>query len=464
MPTGIREQYFDIFSKKGVEYPASGNLSKPVIGSLSPGCRTCIAGTWSCLYISCGCTKKCFFCPTPQKQSDGHIKTNVPEKLSFNSAKDYIEYLKVFDFNGIAFSGGEPLLATDTIVEYTKEIKRVFGDKHYFWAYTNGDPATTQNLSRLKKAGLNELRFDIASNDYDLTAVTKAVKFIDTVSVEIPAIPEDIDKLKSIIKELEQIGVKYLNMHQLMKTEYNSERMNQRGYSPVNEDLYPDNTPILESELAALEILKYAIELKSGLGINYCSRCYKSRFQGMANRRRAIVFCGDKEPHPTETGYLRKAAVDASTKQAAFIKQQLNETEFEMTSEGDISQLVFPLERFHLLLTEDYQKADVIYYDPVLALANSDSSIDKSQEMIGGNSISFQANEIFRSTLDNTVSAFLFNSLFIARNDIKSVIKELLDVYELGEEKATEMVHDVKEFYKRFQGVEYLSPDLDPYD
>ncbi len=462
MPTGIRDEYFKFFNKIGVKYPASDNLSKPAIGSLSPGCRTCIAGTWSCIFITGACTRHCFYCPCPQ--NDRNKKPIVPENLSFATVHDYIGYLKKFDFKSVSFSGGEPLLAINRILEYMKEIKRCFGDKLYIWAYTNGDLVTGQKLSLLKQAGLNELRFDIAANNYDLTAVEKAVEYIDTVSVEIPAIPEDMENLKSILKEMEKIGVKHLNLHQLMKTEHNSENLNQRGYSPVNEKLYADQTPIMESELAALEILKHAIEMKSDLGINYCSRCYKSRFQGMGHRKRAALFCKDKKPDLTETGYLRKMAIDVSIEEAAIIKSHVNETEWEMTVEGEKSELVFPLDYFHLLLTENYHKAVVIYYEPFLVPANNETTVEVPSEMFAGNNIFFQKNVKFRKTLDNIISAFLFNKLFIEKINIEMVAKELLHVYGLNEDSGEEIIHDINEFYERFQEAEYLSHDLEPYD
>ncbi|MFC1849774.1 radical SAM protein [candidate division CSSED10-310 bacterium] len=462
MPTGIRDEYYKFFNKNGVKYPAAGNLSKPTIGRLSPGCRTCIEGTWSCIFINSVCTKHCFYCPAPQ--NDRNKQPVVPENLSFASAQDYIEYLKKFDFKGIAFSGGEPLLALDTLLEYMNEVKQCFGDTHYIWAYTNGDLVTGQNLSLLKKAGLNELRFDIIANNYDLTVVEKAVEYIDTVSVEIPAIPEDMDNLKSILKELEKIGVKYLNLHQLMKTEHNSENLNQRGYSLVNEKLYPDQTPIMESELAALEILKHALEMKSDLGIQYCSRCYKARFQGMAHRKRAALFCKDKKPDLTKTGYLRKVAINASTEEAAFIKSHVHETEWELTVEGESSKLVFPLHYFNVLLTENYHQAEVIYYEPHLAPTNNKTTVEESTEMVGGNNICFHKKEKIRTTLDNITSAFLFYKLFIEKINIELVKKELLNVYGSNDDSVGKILHDIKEFNDRFQEVEYLPPDLEPYD
>jgi pyruvate formate-lyase activating enzyme-like uncharacterized protein len=465
MPSAIREAYFNFFNQNEVTYPASGHPSKPALGSLSPGCRTCIEGTWSCLYITGACTRNCFFCPSPQSNENRDRQPVVPENVSFASAHDYVEYLKQFDFRGISFSGGEPLLVMGRVLDYMKAIKRCFGDRHYIWVYTNGDLVTNETLLLLKKAGLNELRFDIAANGYDLGAIKKAVDYIDTVSVEIPAIPEDVELVKPLLKEMENIGVKHLNLHQLMRTSHNSEHMKRRGYSPVNEALYPCQTPILESELAALELMKHAVDTKINLGINYCSRCYKAKFQGMANRKRAALFSSGNLSDVSGIGYLRKMAIDASTEEAAVIKSRVGETGWEITAEGETLKLIFSLEHFDALLTQHYRRADVIYYEPILTLANGNASAGVSPpEATGGNGLCVYKNVKFRVTLENVTSAFLFYKLFVERSAVETVAREVLDAYGLSEDDGGEILYDINEFYENYQEVEYLSKTLDPYD
>lgn len=463
MPSDIRKEFFEFFDNNGVVYPALGNISKPVIGNVSPGCQKCIAGTWCCLFITGDCTRKCFFCPSIQRECDRNINPFVPENILFTSIHGCLEYLEKFDFEGISFSGGEPLLALDKVVEYIQGIRRWFGDKHHIWLYTNGDLVTREILSLLQQVGLNELRFDIAANNYDLAAVKLAVEYIETVTVEIPAIPEDKENLKPILREMKEMGVKHLNLHQLMKTENNAESLEQRGYSTVNEGLYPTQTPIMESELAALELLKHAIETKLDLPINYCSRCYKSRFQGMAHRKRATLFCKDSEVDHTETGYLRKVVIDASTEEAALIKDLVDESEWETKAEGGKTELFFPLDYFNVLLKEDYQKADIIYFEPVLVPAGNITGTEVLTEVFAGNNVCLYKNVKFRMTLDSIISAFLFSKLFIEKKSVDVVANELLHFYGLTTENGGEIIQDTNEFHDRFQEAEYLSHDLEPY-
>lgn len=459
----IRDEYFNYLNDNGVVYPASGNMTKPAIGNVSPGCQRCIAGTWCCIFVTGDCTKKCFFCPSTQSECNRHINPYVPEGIIFSSVHGCLEYLDRFEFEGVSFSGGEPLLAIDKVLEYITGIRRWFGNKHHIWAYTNGDLITEDMLLHLKQAGLDELRFDIAANNYDLTAVTKAVEFIDTVTVEIPTIPEDKEILKPVLKEMKKIGVKHLNLHQLMRTESNAESLDQRGYSTVNEDVYPSQTPIMESELAALEILKYALDTNLDLPINYCSRCYKFRFQGQAHRRRAAQFSGANPSEQTETGYLKKLVIDGATEEAATIKELAAENEWVMTGEGDKAELIFPLEYFNVLLKENYQKADVIYYEPILARLSNINGNEVLTEIFAGDNVCLYKNIKSRKTLDSIISAFLFNKLFIEKLSIESVIQELLNFYGLNAESGQEIIRDTLEFYASFQEVEYLPNELEPY-
>jgi uncharacterized protein len=62
---------------------------------------------------------------------------------------------------------------------------------------------------------------------------------------------------------------------------------------------------VLESELCALRLVRYALEQKIALPVNYCSFPYKRRFQHAAARRRAAqTVCAPGEV-VTEPGYLR---------------------------------------------------------------------------------------------------------------------------------------------------------------
>lgn len=215
--------------------------------NLSPGCRICIEGQWSCLFINGKCNGKCFYCPTSQ-DTIGLPTTNT---LSFQNPKEYAAYLQVFGFQGASISGGEPLLTFDMSVRFIRSIKNRFGEDMHVWLYTNGILANRDNMRKLADAGLDEIRFDIGATGYNLRHLNHAVGIIPTVTVEIPAVPEELERMKNLLPSLYDSGVQHLNLHQLRLTPYNFEKLVARGYR----FLHGKKVTVLDSELTALELL-----------------------------------------------------------------------------------------------------------------------------------------------------------------------------------------------------------------
>lgn len=290
------------------------NGAKLFTGTLSPGCRQCTEGAWSCLFINGICNGHCFYCPTSQT-SKGVPTTNT---LQFPIVRDYNEYLKVFQIRGVGISGGEPLLTFDRTLQYLEKIKLKFGPELHVWMYTNGMLLTAEKLKRLKAAGLDEIRFDISADGYNLDKAGMAVGEIASVTVEIPAIPEDAAILKEKIVEMSGLGVGYLNLHQLRCTLHNREKLAARPYTFV----HGPKITVLESELTALEMLQFAVENQVRTSVNYCSFIYRHRYQNMGARRRAATAI--RKPHETitATGHIRSLAVAGTTEQLTMLASQ----------------------------------------------------------------------------------------------------------------------------------------------
>lgn len=282
----------------------SFNGSKVSCGDLSPGCITCGQGVWSCMFINGLCTANCFFCPQDRKMK----KERSPmtgEGIEFDDPEDYIDYLEKFGFKGVGFSGGESMLVMDKLLLYIRKIRERFGNAIYIWIYTNGDVSDPAKLKKLKEAGLDEIRFNISARNYDLRQVELATDFIKKVTVEVPAIPEDYELLKNCLLKMRKIGVDYLNLHQLLTTKYNFRNYIKRNYT----FLHYLGIPILESEITALKLIKYASDNSIKLKINYCSQVYKNRFQGKGHRIRAVALAKEDFEGITKSGYIRRLSI-----------------------------------------------------------------------------------------------------------------------------------------------------------
>jgi pyruvate formate-lyase activating enzyme-like uncharacterized protein len=264
---------------------------------LSPGCQSCATGGWSCLFINGRCNAACFYCPTSQDDTGDPLTNGIP----FATPEDFAEYVALFGFTGASISGGEPLLTLDRTLAYLQAVRRRCGDSVHLWMYTNGILLTEEIAAQLRSAGLNEIRFDIGATNYNLSKLRLAVGVIDTVTVEIPTVPEEEELLRDKLAEMAAAGVQHLNLHQLRLTPYNLKHLANRPYTFI----HGESVTVLESELAALRLVRYAIEQGIDLPVNYCSFPYKRRFQHAAARRRGIPFIRSAGEEITEAGYLR---------------------------------------------------------------------------------------------------------------------------------------------------------------
>jgi len=294
------------------------NDTKPFHRAISRGCHLCGEGAWSCLFINNLCNAGCFFCPARQ---DNHDEPGT-STLTFSSPEDYCDYLQEFGFKGASISGGEPLLAFDRTLSFLRHIKERFGEGMYVWLYTNGTLAGEETFRVLSDAGLDEVRFNITATGYDLAKAQMASRYIGTVTVEIPAIPEDLDIMKKKIPEMAERGVSYLNLHQIRCTPFNCGKLSGRGYT----FLHGPQIGVLESELTALKLLGHAMDNGIALGINYCSLIYRHRFQTRSSRRRlAPLMCKPFED-VTDAGMIRMLCMDGEPRTIGRIAQELQGT------------------------------------------------------------------------------------------------------------------------------------------
>ena len=272
--------------------------TKPFYQQISAGCRLCGKGTWSCLFITGKCNANCFYCPA--SQSSDEIPSS--QQFTFSTPESYAEYINHFGFKGVSFSGGEPLLYFERVLEYLKTVRKKCNPDIYIWMYTNGILGDENKFQKLADAGLNEIRFDIGATGFRLDNVKKAKGIIPVVTVEIPAVPEEKEKIKQLLPEMIEAGVSNQNLHQLRLTFYNASKLSKRKYTFI----HAEQPIVLESELAALEIISFASENNLDLGINYCSFHFKNRFQKAGFRKQMAKTLASAEDEITDNGYIRE--------------------------------------------------------------------------------------------------------------------------------------------------------------
>jgi len=353
--------------KKMQELKAKGALSKYGdkvihVNALSPSCEFCLAGLNQSVPINEACTRDCFFCPN---QKGGNVKKITDFSRIMRLC---FEGVQIFKFRETGVVGGEPLIEPERALNYIRMLRRGYGNDFRIHLYTNGDRVNVTLLKQLKEAGLNEIRFNIAAVDYTTEKVELARKYFDDVSVEVPVVPKDEEKLKQAMIKIEKLGVKYLNLHELELWPTTIEDFTKRGYlrkSGKIEKFYIQQVyPVAGSEEAAFRLMEFALDNNFKLGINYCSSKGKKEVQHI--NKSINMANAQKRPHQkvNKVGLIETVVVyEPEVPQALKALRANNVPDSAMFYDKGRKRLELHPDYAHYLNPRQYNVA-IIYYKP----------------------------------------------------------------------------------------------------
>ncbi|MDE2489919.1 MAG: radical SAM protein [Elusimicrobia bacterium] len=235
---------------------------------LPPGCRPCLRGDGTNLYVTGLCTRDCFFCFNQKPRQDELVVHGLPVREPEEAAG----IVTRFGLKSVGLSGGEPLLRPERVLRLLR-VLRALPEPPRVDLYTNGDLADDATLKALKDAGLDSIRFDAAARGYDLAPVARARAFFDEVAVEIPLVPEDLPKVKEMARALDRLRVPYLNVHELFLCVENEARVLASGARPKEggESKHLLWRPTSRSLEACLELLLFALDERLTTSVYLCS-------------------------------------------------------------------------------------------------------------------------------------------------------------------------------------------------
>ena len=255
------------------------------LGDLSPGCQACKEGAWDCIFTTMRCNLDCEFCYSPHaipRDYAGSVFGTTPEEIAENYARTRI--------TGVSFSGGEPFVDAQGLFEWVAWFTRRYPGK-YYWVYTNGLLADEEQLRRLGELGVDEIRFNTAAIGYDHPTVMRnlatAARFIPNVTVEVPAIPEHARKLLSCLAEWCELGIKFLNLHELIyEPGTNSASMPGARRAIITADGHRSEINPKSRDLA-LAVMSKVQDEGLTLSVNDCSM--QSKIRQLRGRRRSLA-------------------------------------------------------------------------------------------------------------------------------------------------------------------------------
>ncbi len=242
------------------------------LGQLPLGCQFCHSGSKIVLFITGLCERSNFcrwYCPISYERRGNDI--SFVNEVRINSAQDIIKEAKLIDAEGAAITGGEPLLRFKRTRDYIKLLKSAFGQEFHIHLYTNSILLSKKYVKELKAVGLDEIRLHPPPQNWE--KITWCVESGLTTGVEIPAIPYQFQKIKSLITYLEKIEAQFLNINEFEITESNAEYLKLFGFS------LKENTiaAVKNSEKFGLKLLEFTRPFN--LSVHYCSIGYKDGVQ-----------------------------------------------------------------------------------------------------------------------------------------------------------------------------------------
>lgn len=252
---------------------------------LPPGCRGCLGGKGTNAYVTGACTRECFFCFNQKPRNDDLVVHGI--RLA--EPEEAPEIVQRYGLRSVGVSGGEPTVRPDRLLRLVRAL-RTLPFRVRIDLYTNGDRLTDELLAQLKEAGLDALRFNVVAREFDTEPLERAMRFFDEVAVEVPVVPDRMRELQAMVLRLDDLGVPYLNIHELFACRENWAHVAYEGFESsgaAGDSLMWE--PVAGADEAALTLLLFALKNTTRLSTYYCSCKTQEDISARGMRRRIRI-------------------------------------------------------------------------------------------------------------------------------------------------------------------------------
>ncbi len=283
---------------------------------LCDGCRQCVRGKKTVIYITGLCPRRCYYCPLSDNKR--FKDKSWANERPVTNAKEIIEEALISKSEGAGITGGDPLLVLDRTVGVIKALKRKFGKNFHIHLYTSLNLVNEESLDLLYKAGLNEIRFHPDLDDDKFwPRIAIAAKFRWKKGIEIPAIPGYYGKIMKLVDRSHDL-LDFLNLNELEISDTNGNNLGRMGFRCKDNLSYA----IKGSDDLALKILKECSKRYPKLPVHYCTSRLKDKVQ-MANRLKLRAKSIAKElDWVDDEGMIIRGFIEAGRKEMAAVKKE----------------------------------------------------------------------------------------------------------------------------------------------
>lgn len=275
---------------------------------LSEGCKLCRRGAKLVLFITGLCQNRCFYCPiSEEKKGKDVVFANERE---VKSVEDVVEEANAMSAEGIAITGGEPLLRIDRVVEFLQLFKELHS--HLYTAI----PAKESVLKKLKH--LDEIRFHPPELK-NVKAFEESIKIAKRLGMEVGVEIPSIAFSKEIVELVNRYDI-FLNLNELEFSSTNYNELVKRGFKPNDHYGCSNCDDIVKAYADAVN------------KFHYCS----ARFKDKAQFRRRLIRMAKNLPEfyeITRDGTVICGFISGNLKKAEELLKSMGQ-DYVMVDEG----------------------------------------------------------------------------------------------------------------------------------
>ena len=283
---------------------------------LAKACQLCVQGRKSVLYLTGLCPRDCYYCPLSDTRKNKDVIFINERKI--RNINQIIEEIKLSKSKGVGITGGDPLLKLKRTITAIKLLKKEFGKAFHIHLYTSLNLVTKASLSKLSKAGLDELRLHPDLDNKSLWPKIKLAKnYPWKLGIELPCIPGYYKNTVELIN-LAHNHISFLNINELEISDTNTCKLSEHGFKTKDKISYA----IKGSHQQALKLLAYIKINHPHLPVHYCTAKLKDSIQ--LKNRLILRAKSIKQPYElvSADGMLLKGIIFAGKKTAEKLKQE----------------------------------------------------------------------------------------------------------------------------------------------
>lgn len=245
----------------------------------SIACQHCNMDQGCTIRLTQKCNRDCFFCFVIE-DFNNNCKPDIERFINEIHQKQ-----QEINIRSIAISGGEPFLYKDDLFSLLTYIRTNL-DKIYLRIYSNGDYLTEDDMIKLNSLNIDEIRLSVKpGNIVDRDKIGLVCKYVPSVIIEVPVIPDDADWMYNLIDIFEGIGISGINLVEFFYNGFRAEEFKKRNLKifldngqirNINDTMPRLEYPVFGSKTLAYKLLLRATEHNTSFFINICSNKTKN--------------------------------------------------------------------------------------------------------------------------------------------------------------------------------------------